>query len=325
MPSLLYLFVNILASFSRNELGVVSEVNRPLRQIVQHNFSSKPYRVLSDALLKIERMQRIVVSLQRTVENEFNGEDEPNGELPPMSFNPNTTQWQHGEMFVNVNAMRRHFAPFLRVQLVVFFCRQFTYTANDLTALASISHVWSGRYLSLAANLETEDNLRRIVLTSVRCILSNGLIYSARSLDLYGATPFVSLHDYPKIYATDVILLKVYRYGIPFNTEILLDLIQHKAQFPKSNTVFVVDNMSFSTELSQIIDAIRQNFSSASKPCSFKLITIDNLESKEFRIQNEKTKEVLQLKSITNDAALEYCSDIDEDYAKCVMVERYSI
>ncbi|KAI1714659.1 replicase polyprotein 1a [Ditylenchus destructor] len=262
-------------------------------------------------------------------------ESSENQDTGALYLNPYKNEWVVDYEYCALEVMRPFLSQFVRFKDAQLFCDEHPYTPEDMTILASISHVWSGRYLLLSVNwkgieshLEPPMNFRDNVSNSLHNILSNDAIFSSRCLKLHAAAKFVSLHDYYRIYTLDVLLLTSYN-DEHLNISALLALIKHKPQFPESKTLFVVDILTFETQEAEVTDAIRKSFSSASTPCPFQLVIVDdesNGESEEFRLENGTTREVLQLKNVKKDSVLvtKICeiSKHVEFYAKFSLIER---
>ncbi|KAI1713813.1 halomucin [Ditylenchus destructor] len=252
-----------------------------------------------------------------------------------LYFNPDRNEWLKENCYFPLETMRPYLSQFVRVDEAILFCDEYSYTPEDMTMLASISHLWSGRLLWLSvrdigieSQPELEMNFRNNVSSSIHNILSNEAIFSSRYLELYEFSQFVSLHDYSRVYTLDMLLLKIYICPIPLNIEVLLALIEHKSQFPESKTLFVLDISTFETREAEVTDAIRKNFSSASTTCPFQLVIMDDDNSEgsdEFRLENGTTREVLQLKIIKKDSSiatkiLELPCDYETE--KFILIER---
>ncbi|KAI1724018.1 hypothetical protein Ddc_05217 [Ditylenchus destructor] len=271
MPQPLTLIVNVFKFFDRKDLEIVSTSAKHANRIVRKHFPSKPYRFLKDVTLKIYRHSgKFTDGLAVELEN-------------------------HSTGYFALESMRPYLSQFVRFRETELFVKECSYTPEDMTILASISHVWSGRSLWLrirgnevCGNLKSVMNFPNNISHSLHNILTNDAIFSSRCLELYDASRFVSLHDYSRIYTVDVLFLKSFQ-NDHLNIGTFLALIEHKPQFPESKSVFVLDI----------------SFSSASTPCPFQLVIIDdesNGENEEFRMENETTHEVLQLKNIEKDS-----------------------
>ncbi|KAI1712228.1 vacuolar sorting protein 39 domain 1 domain-containing protein [Ditylenchus destructor] len=183
-----------------------------------------------------------------------------------LTLDPHSSEWLDKMAGYSVEAMRPYLKQFVRVkETILRFNFKYAFTPEDMSILASLSHVWSGRYLWLIVRDKNDSqvandlNFRNDALTSIQNLLSNDAIFSCRCLDLYDDTQLVSLHDYSRIYTVDIIFLCNVE-GLPLNIGALLALIERKSQFPRSKTEFVVDitKDSFGIELAAITDAISE-------------------------------------------------------------------
>ncbi|KAI1694757.1 hypothetical protein DdX_19950 [Ditylenchus destructor] len=334
MPPPLTLIVNIFTFFDRNGLEMLAKADDFVKRIVQKHFPSKPYYFMDDVTLEIFRCQdAMAIALTTPKESEDVNPANPSYHL---TFNPHRNEWLDEGDCHSVEATRPYLNQFVRVQeAILFFDYVYAYTPEDMSILASLSHVWSGRSIWLLvtwdgnhSRLANDPNFRNNALTSIQNILSNDAIFSCRCLNLYDAAQLVSLQDYSRIYTVDVLLLQIFVCPIPLNIGALLALIERKSQFPKSKTVFVVDISTFDTRLTEVTDAICNSFSSSSTPFAFRLIILDDLENvpiEEFRLEKETTSEFLQLRQMSREesAKIDEACNIEEPEAyKKYVIER---
>ncbi|KAI1717597.1 hypothetical protein Ddc_09754 [Ditylenchus destructor] len=318
--------VNVFKFFDRNDLEIVSTSGEYVNRIVRKHFASKPYRFLNDVTLTILRdKDGLGLVLGKDAENQSSGNQ---NQLPgDLFFDPNKNEWADGWKYFGLDIMRPYLTNFVRFGTTELLCREHSYTPDDVTILASLSHLWSGRSLSLSIRWDAEVNFRNNASNSIRNILTDDAIFSCRCLEFHDIAQFVSLHDYYRVYTTDVLLLKSYN-DEHLNIKALLALIKHKPQFPESKTVFVVDLSTFETEKYEVTDAICEGFSTASTPSPFQLMIIAYSESEEFRLENRTTREVLQLTNIKKDSLIvtkffEICND-EEFPDRFTLIERSS-
>ncbi|KAI1700027.1 hypothetical protein DdX_16966 [Ditylenchus destructor] len=277
MPPPLTFIVNVFNFLDRNDLEIVSNTGNYVNRIVRKHFPSKPYRFLNDVTMEICRDEDgLTFSLKKYADDESSGsQDAENQSTGYLYLDPYKNEWMDEHKYFALEIMRPYLSQFVRFGKAYLFCEEHPYTTEDMTILASISHVWSGRSLWLCvrwkgkeSQLEPPMNFRNNASNSLHNILSNDAIFSARCLELHDAAQFVSLQDYSRVYTVDVLLLKSYN-DEPLNIGTLLALIEHKPQFPESKTVFVVDISTFETREAEVI---RESFSSASTPCPFQLV-----------------------------------------------------
>ncbi|KAI1715834.1 major facilitator superfamily domain-containing protein 8 [Ditylenchus destructor] len=321
--------VNVFKFFDRNDLEIVSTSGEYVNRIVRKHFASKPYRFLNDVTLTILRDEDgLVLLLGKDAVNQSSGIQNAENQYPAvLYFDPNKNEWADGRVYFDLDIMRPYLTNFVRFGETNLLCHKRSFTPDDVTILASLSHLWSGRSLSLSIHLDAQVNFRKNATNSIRNVLTDDAIFSCRCFELHDIAQFVSLHNYYRIYTIDVLLLKSYN-DEHLNIKALLALIKHKPQFPESKTVFVVDLSTFETEDDEVTDAIRESFSTASTPSPFQLMIIDYSESEEFRLENGTTREVLQLTNIKKDSLFvtkffEICND-EEFPDRFTLIERSS-
>ncbi|KAI1693948.1 hypothetical protein Ddc_22458 [Ditylenchus destructor] len=325
----LNVIVDVLTFSNRNDLDILSEINRYLNRIVQRHFSAKPYRILDGTTLVVERVDNeLLLSLTQDLKEDLF-----------LHFDFFIRKWikiRDGNSRVYPLESMLNFLPlFIRLDEVQIKNKNYAYTAEDFEKLALLSHVWKGRQVSLHAEADNRafDSLPETISNGVHLALISSSITDCRQLSLHNALDYVSLRDYPTLFLIDTLFITVVDQHANINR--LFELIEYKAIIPESKTQFVLDIHRSLTALIHIMAALFVNFSTSWIRCPLRLIII----SKEalhsiitstvaepcFRMENKETKEVLQMKSITEQEAKKFCHLSSVQDMKFTIVERFSI
>ncbi|KAI1704482.1 hypothetical protein DdX_14246 [Ditylenchus destructor] len=197
------------------------------------------------------------------------------------------------------------------------------YSPEQIVLLESISHIWSGHKLSLLDSADKEhdiDSLKRIFGSSTILQCRPLLHWKGYCTDETVATSLIASGVYlsSNLYSMHSIFFHCLKI-----TD-MLNLIHYKTAYPHSSTIFVLygGHICGSDECDAwcvknlgVFRKIKEEFMTSSVPCRlqvlFELDVYDEpmfgspKEQLEFRLENNCTKEVLQLKHITTKEAKE--------------------
>ncbi|KAI1714060.1 hypothetical protein Ddc_11624 [Ditylenchus destructor] len=300
-----YVLLDILKCLDRDRLEKIQVTNRAINGIIEHDFVTKPLRLLPDSVVMEAQVQngKLLLSIRR-------GEHRQWTFYSNECFVPQSREWLDDSADDDckhtypIDVMR----PFLNEK--VLFKQVFvvvnddtpdtTYNLDHIAALESISHVWSGQMLRItSALLEYKPG-------SFGLMFSNSAIMQCRILQLSGCC-YIHYHQhdngdfghYSNMYAVPVI-----EYLWDTNGELAADMIREKTAFPKSETTIVLS--TYSDEADSIFEAIRQEFLKSTSSCRLRVLMKvfhiphntdeDNLD---FYLENAQTNEALQAKQIT--------------------------
>ncbi|KAI1704408.1 hypothetical protein DdX_14275 [Ditylenchus destructor] len=277
------------------------ETTRVIDDIIKRDFTSKPLRIFDKKTWpRIHRNKNNVVLIGIYRRNEC--------------FVPTIPGWQHchkhcyhecNRHSYPIDEMRPFLAQYMRFRDVkIHIDEDSEYTPEQIASLESIAHIWNGQTLSIIDfSTKTTETVKRI-FGSLSILQCRSLFHSkagyvnldSRVMDIYQS---------PNLYTLQAIY-----FSSSITMDGILSLTHYKAEHPQSHTTFVFQ--PFILTFDDALEAIKEEFSASSTRCRLRMIIeivilgyntfIQNLA---FRLENSRTKEVLQLKRITTEEAME--------------------
>ncbi|KAI1696725.1 hypothetical protein Ddc_20180 [Ditylenchus destructor] len=268
--------VDFLGFFTRDDFEKYLQLtcNR-MNQLVLTHFPSKPYRYLEDVTLECN-MCNLYFDIELCL-----SKPTPDIRFSTICWDPYQLKWRNFCMpnYVGFSAM----LPFLDKTVRV---PKFT-TPNYL-----------------------KDNL-----TTRTQLLSTAKLFRCRRFKCsYMDDVMLPLWDYPEIYSMEAVEVNFGSDEIEESDMVLsvAKLVENRALYPNSQTTFV-----FSEDIylycPAVIQHICNKFTESDKAQSFQIIFAvrDEYESSdrmnEFRFENNRTREVLHLRSVTHSEVSKYC------------------
>ncbi|KAI1691957.1 hypothetical protein DdX_21533 [Ditylenchus destructor] len=230
--------LNVLNYFGRYELDLLQETNKRVKSIINQQFASKPYLFRAGLRLLLEsRHGEILLKLYSSVD----------------CFVPNLREWRKDEYdegigdfscdhFYSVEQMRPFLTEFLRIsstEIVITTC-PYAPDLDIIAPLESVSHVWAGQRLDI-------NGYSNGTGASFDQIFRSSMILQCRDLRFHCKTFGLQFYKYPGLFN-----LHLFHYCKLLTNEVLLDIIQQKAHYPKSDTTFVLYVSTFDDILSGI-------------------------------------------------------------------------
>ncbi|KAI1707278.1 hypothetical protein Ddc_14935 [Ditylenchus destructor] len=298
--------LDILKYFSRNHLECIQITNRMLNDIVSRNFVSHPFRVLPGTVARVQiRYGKLALSIRK-----YN-----------RCFAPHFQNWnlcrQWCEHFYSVNVM----LPFLSksvcfglTEISINDRNIFTpYSADHIATLESISHLWDSKDLKICDFSESDS-------TSLRLMLESSLL-QCRILHIQDDRRRISLFENPGTYALYAVDLMS---QLPISLYEMLQLVQEKTYYPNSDTIFVFHCANESIKAA--VEKLKQKFLTSRVHCRLRLIIRSSSPKDifEFRLQNNRTNEMLELKHISKNKAKDKF-DVDLAVEQALLLERYTV
>ncbi|KAI1703839.1 hypothetical protein Ddc_16387 [Ditylenchus destructor] len=279
--------MDILKCLNRNDLERIQLTNRTLNDIVNQEFSTHPLRDMAGVTVCVLiENNEFVISIREYDHSCVYG----------RCFVPQARSYdfcgQDCDHFYPLNAMR----PFLRENVRFRFTdisisdrNNFTpYTPDHISDLESIAHIWAGKHLYIY-DLSKNDS------SSLSLILESTSVLQCRTLHIEDNQKRIQVLQNPNIYSLYAIDLSL---TCSFSDNKILQLVQQKESYPESNTMFGID--SDKEDVDDAMESIKLSFLASENCCRFRFIikAFDAEDIVEFRLENSRTNEVLELKII---------------------------
>ncbi|KAI1698315.1 hypothetical protein DdX_17986 [Ditylenchus destructor] len=278
-----WILLSILKFLGRNELELLQVTNRLIDTIIRQSFKSKPFRIPPSVEAKIQiKDGELLVQLRNWNTSEC--------------LKPNDREWKHHDCGVDCGYFYRlnEMSPFWKTSvrfgkvnvLITSPC-----SPDHIAEMESISHTWIEQVLHVWSPRHNE--------TSLRLILESTAMFGCRTLSLMDSDTNTHLLRQPNLYALHAI-----DYEFPVERDQMLNFIRQKALFPESDTILILTFFS-GAEFKIVLEVIRKEFLASSQTCRLRFIIKATFheESMQFSLENNRTKEVLQLKYITEKEA----------------------
>ncbi|KAI1714055.1 hypothetical protein Ddc_11618 [Ditylenchus destructor] len=292
-----------------NVVGKVrEETTQVINEIIKRDFASKPLLLLDETI--VPKIRNDYLQLCR----------------PHLFFNPTLSEWQYCdhdeecEHSYPLDEMRPFLANYIRFRKVRIHIDDLDlpfYTPEQVTLLESISHIWSGQVLTIMDHWDYNNESIKRIFENSNIVQCRSLMYWKNSGVLSRNAPLMDIHRCSHLYT----LHAIYITWIRMESNIL-NLTHFKTAYPQSDTIFVISKghsrfHSFESDdfisMHDAFETIKKEFATSSTSCRLRVIieimfssSIFSLpENFEFRLENNRTKEVLQLKRITKQEAKE--------------------
>ncbi|KAI1706759.1 hypothetical protein Ddc_15132 [Ditylenchus destructor] len=315
-----HVLLDILKCMNRTGLAKIQETTQVINGIIKRDFGSKPLHIFDDTYgLKIRRNEKneILVGFYR----DDTDNDNMNCFIPSIRGLQECKMAEECCHFYSIDVMRPFLGYFIRYMEVTIEIDNVDnglppYTSEQISFLESISHIWADQTLSI------EDYVEKHVDYNLKGILGSSAILPCHSLkhfkcpdeDEIKTSIVMAFQQCSNLYS----LPTVY-FSCPILKNDILRLIHYKAAYPQSDTTLVLYDGYMSGAYN---DWLYLKFLTSSVPCRLRVIIEILLlcsaskvqynylaslqpESFQYRLENNRTKEVLQLNQITKQEAKE--------------------
>ncbi|KAI1706601.1 hypothetical protein Ddc_15232 [Ditylenchus destructor] len=311
-----YVLLDVLKCMRRKGLAKIQGTDQLINEFIKRDFASKPLHIFDD--------HTVDPTIRRNENNEllFRFTRGPTESTNAKCFVPSIQELQdcEGECchYYPIEEMRPFMAKYIRYTKVWIYIDNVDnslppYTPEQITVLESISHIWTGQTLMIS------DLFEDSVDYNLKEMLGNSAILQCHSLSLSKA----AIEDEIKSDIITELEQCAYLYTIP--------VIYFSCPILENDIEFLTSSVPCSLRV--IIEILLSGSSS--------LVQYDSLASSEreffqFRLENNRTKEVLQLKQITKQEAKEkfnvvlYQDEEDDSFTegtdgKALILERFTV
>ncbi|KAI1715830.1 hypothetical protein Ddc_10901 [Ditylenchus destructor] len=312
--------LEMLNFYSRDQLEHHSVTSRQLYRLIELNFPSKPYRIFDAFHIFCDESEYSL--MHKCVRWNPNIEDY-NAQQFSDGKKCNQQDLSLESTHYSLSEMRLYLGRSVRIKKTFLFIREEINLKTEIIAeLQTIAHLWSDQEFVIAP--KSGRYFTDAMIQRIQSITNSERIFQARELTIYN--PHLSFKDYSMLNSAKI--LKVICFSPCKSSADILHLLEKPGAKPQ----LVLCYGSWSTEeqfkqASLLIKLIFQSFSSASTISAFRLIIMyfkhNNKSIKEFRVENRITSEVLQLRNITENEAINYLGNyIDKINFRYILVER---
>ncbi|KAI1696728.1 hypothetical protein Ddc_20183 [Ditylenchus destructor] len=300
--------VDFLGFFTRDDFEKYLQLTcARMNQLVLRHFSSKPYRCLEDVTLECDLDCDMQLCLSKPANIRFS----------TFCWDPYKLQWENFRvMDVEFPAMLPFLNKTVRVPKVKIWIGDCTImTQENIDKLKSLSHTWENAQVDFTTDRYLKENLM-----SRAELLNTAKLFRCRRFKSSFKDVMLPLWDYPEIYSMEAVEINFTpnkRLGYEFDDWMpIIKLVENRPLHPQSQTTFVFSEdkdryQPFITN--NVIQHICDKFTESDKAQSFQIIFavrekyISDSEMDEFRLENNRTQEVLHLRRVTHSEVSKYC------------------
>ncbi|KAI1696726.1 hypothetical protein Ddc_20181 [Ditylenchus destructor] len=297
--------VDFLGFFTRDDFEKYLQLTcKRMNQLILAHFPSKPYRYLEDVTLDCNLDFDMQLCLSKKADNRFS----------TICWDPYKLQWKIiWGMDVEFSAMLPFLDKTVRVPKVNIWISDSTVmTEENIDKLKSLSHTWESAEVEFTTAKYLKDNLM-----SRAQLLSTAKLFRCRRFKCSYKDAMLPVWDYPEIYSVEAVEVDfVPRAREGHDPTFAAQLLENRALYPHSQTAFVFSEdkdryQPFITKI--VIQHIRNKFTESDKAQSFQMIfavserfAVLNGEMDEFRLENDRTREVLHLRLVNHNEVSKY-------------------
>ncbi|KAI1706633.1 hypothetical protein DdX_12842 [Ditylenchus destructor] len=303
------LFMNVLQSFDRDELLILTISNRCIQRIIKNEFSKKPLRVYDNVELQVNQTGQLEACLR-------------NGQIELLADRSNVSEFKASTGYIVQTKLSAFFpieqmSPFLgdivRCKTSILWIHLSARIKPDhVTEMEKMTHLWSERNLVITP----EPNLIYLKKTSVkialdyhRLLCTPAIVESCRDLRMFGID--IPLKIYRHIYALKVIkIVQIETRISPIN---FLKFVEGIGKQKSSAVIcFELFSSSSQVEMWSHIGKMREIFIESRKSIAFKvsflLLTMHEALITEFRDTNPSTNETLEMRFVNGEEKANFCN-----------------
>ncbi|KAI1706085.1 hypothetical protein Ddc_15477 [Ditylenchus destructor] len=292
--------VDFLGYFTRDDFEKYLQLTcKRMNQLILTHFHSKPYRYLDNVTLMCNLDNNMELCLRKPF---F------------VRWDPSARQWTDSNRYIELSSM----VPFLDKTVRVpkaWICQNNVMTQENIDKLKSLSHIWENAQVEF-----TTFNLEKNLMSRVEK-LSEAKLFRCRHFKCSNKNDMLPLWDYPEIYSLKVV-------EIHFSSNVreeydltpIIQLVENQALYPHSQTTLLFSGKRkgqvthggyLPLITNDVLQRIGNKLLESDKAQSFRIIfpiyVGSNGEVEEFRLENNRTRKVLQLRRVTRKKVEEYC------------------
>ncbi|KAI1693030.1 hypothetical protein DdX_20880 [Ditylenchus destructor] len=280
---------DVLYYLNRNQLERFSIVCRPLKNLIDRYFGSKPYRILDELYIRGGSCALIHNDVKWPPNrDDYNAQQFLATQKCDMN-SPWKKSWRN---FLNHSLyhlfaeMGPYFGPTIRIKKTwIYVAGDSTYNPEQIAEMESIAYLWSDGNITI---WDTRKYNKRIVAEDFQPILNSPTILQCQKLWMYNA--HFSFKDYKVLYT--VKMIENYNYGDDIDHNSWTQFLEQPGVKP-----LVVLRVVRHVTVANVIDRISKAFSSAVSPNIFKIVFAELDDPlTEFRETNNTSGEILELK-----------------------------
>ncbi|KAI1697638.1 hypothetical protein DdX_18385 [Ditylenchus destructor] len=265
----------LLCFLNRDQLERFTIVCRPLKNLIERYFHSKPYRIFNYLYIRGGSYALIHNDVRwHPNRNDYSVQQF----LAAQKCNIGNTYYSFAEM-------RPYLGPTVRVKKTyIYVAVDSTYNPEHIEEMESIAYLWRDGEIRIW-NAKSDGSL--IIANDIQPILNSPIILQCRLLKMYNA--HFSFKDYKILYTVKVIdIWHGYR---DVNLNCWLEFLEQPGVKP-----IVALRGCRRRNIDIALDRLKQDFSSAISPNAFKIVFVQDESLTEFQETNKNTKEKLELK-----------------------------
>ncbi|KAI1723099.1 hypothetical protein Ddc_07294 [Ditylenchus destructor] len=305
MPPTLQLIYEVFCFFNRNELDYLTLSCRFIHAIISRHFSAKPYRYLRHAMLVAHRdSSGLTLHLEKWLEDDssVSGYIYFNYAFLQREWLPFDLQRYQLEI------LRPFFGEHLRIEFVKISIEGHPFAPEEVSTLASISHIWDGQILKISGYSDIDEDGQNFMFNPVDLFFTTPNFLGCRQVTLTDVAFFTPLKNYPIVFTLNVVVVEMFEHVV--SHQMIMDFIECKKSHPQSDTTLVLDIYRL-TDVSILVNEFKKKFLSDSSTGAFRILFANNskydIYDDEFSLKNTNTDEVLQLRKISRNEASHYC------------------
>ncbi|KAI1694626.1 hypothetical protein Ddc_21947 [Ditylenchus destructor] len=296
---------------NRDQLDRFTIVCRPLKNFIERYLHSKPYRAFDQLWIRRGLYRLCHNGVQwHPNRDDYNVQTFLAGQK--CSIDESKRPW-NDHTYYSLAEMRPYLGPTIRIMTTFIDVDGHTYNSEHIAEMESIAYLWRDYEIEIC-----NDDESRIVAEQFQPILDSPTILQCRLLKIDNA--HFSFKDYKVLYSVKII--EMFYVGDDYiEPNYWADFLEQ----PGVKPIVSFDNNNNRANIDNLIDRLKEAFSSAVSPNSFKIVFAQSSIYKqpltEFRETNKTTSEKLELKK---GLPAEYQEDWLQDFDNYTL-ERSSI
>ncbi|KAI1690457.1 hypothetical protein Ddc_24930 [Ditylenchus destructor] len=274
---------DLLCYLNRDQLERFSIVCRPLKNIIERYFGSKPYRLFD----RMEIRRGLYALFHNGAQWHPDREDYSVQQFLAGQKCSIDNPWNSHEYY-SFAELRPYLGPTVRINwTILYLAEDDTYNPEHVTEMESMTHLWRDGEISIRNDDSHSDQTRA---EDFQLILNSPTILQCRVLYMKDAQ--FSLKDYEVFYTVNVIVINY------FCRDVANDYWPDFLEQPGVKPVVVLSYFS-RRNIENLLDRLSKAFSSAVLPNAFKIVFGQSSFDEpliEFREENKTSAEILELK-----------------------------
>ncbi|KAI1692885.1 hypothetical protein Ddc_23268 [Ditylenchus destructor] len=267
---------DVLCYLNRDQLERFSIVCRPLKNLIERYFHSKPYRIFDE----LEICGGSYALFHNLVQWHPNRDDYSVQQFltgQECNIDKSKQAWD-GYAYYSFSEMRPYLGPTVRIKSTNIASSMYSYSLKHIKEMESISYLWR----------DGKIGLRHTVSEDFQLILNSPIILQCQRLLVYPSNYFFK--DYKVLYTVKVIE-SWYAYR-DVDPNCWMQFFEQAGVKP----VVVLWRLNCQS-IDNVLDCLSKAFSSAVSPNAFKIVFAQTIRPlTEFRETNSTSREMLELK-----------------------------